>query len=173
MDVAVPISLPPPASPEARSLARALSVSTTLGDVLVGRGHTGVEETKRFLAPKLAHLTSPEAMEGRGAAADRLAFAVKHGERVAVFGDYDCDGITSASLLTEALRTLGGEIVPLLASRFEGGYGFSAPALARVLATSPRVLVTCDCGSSDHPRIAAARDAGVDVIVIDHHLVPP
>ena len=168
----MPISLPSPASPEARSLARALSISTTLADVLLGRGHSDLERTKRFLAPKLAHLTAPDAMIGRDGAAERLAFAVKNGERVVVFGDYDCDGITSASLLTEALRTLGGEVVPLLASRFAGGYGFSQPALERALAASPRVLVTCDCGSSDHPRIAAARAAGVDVIVIDHHLVP-
>jgi len=60
----------------------------------------------------------------------------------------------------------------MLASRFEGGYGLSDAALERILEARPRVLVTCDCGSSDHPRLERARAAGVDVIVVDHHLVP-
>src|SRR5207248_2520165 len=87
-------------------------------------------------------------------------------------GDYDCDGITSTAILTEVIRALGGQAAPLIASRFDGGYGFSAPALARVQDTGARLLITCDCGSSDHERLAAARTAGIDAVVIDHHLVP-
>src|SRR5439155_21732071 len=102
-------------------------------------------------------------------AADRLASAVRRRERVVVFGDYDVDGITSCAVVTSTMRVLGGDVVPVLASRFDGGYGFSARALERVLEASPRLIVTCDCGSSDHARIDDARRKGVDVVVIDHH----
>jgi single-stranded-DNA-specific exonuclease len=97
---------------------------------------------------------------------------VRAGERIAVFGDYDVDGTTATAILAGILERLGGDVVALAANRFDGGYGFSEPALARVRATGARVVVTCDCGSADHPRIEAAMRAGIDVIVVDHHLVP-
>jgi single-stranded-DNA-specific exonuclease len=111
-------------------------------------------------------------MADRDLAADRLAAAVRRRERVVVFGDYDVDGITSSALLTRVLRRLGGDVTALVASRFEGGYGLSDAALQRVLAERPAVVVTCDCGTSDHPRLASLRACGVDAIVVDHHKVP-
>ena len=163
---------PGEAAPAALELARTLGLAVTAADVLHRAGRADDPETRRWLEPLLAHLTPPDAMADRALCADRLARAVRAGERVAVFGDYDCDGITSTAIVTGVLRALGGDAVPLLATRQEGGYGFSAPALARVRESGARVLVTCDCGSSDHERIAAARAAGIDVLVIDHHLVP-
>ena len=117
-------------------------------------------------------MTSPDAMLDREAAVERVARAAKAGERVCVFGDYDADGVTAAALTTDVLRALGAEVVPLLADRFAGGYGVSRPALARILETRATLVVTCDCGSSDHERLAALEAAGVDVVVIDHHRVP-
>ena len=111
-------------------------------------------------------------MADRDAAAERLARAVRAHERICVFGDYDCDGITATAIITGILRALGGEVVPLLATRREGSYGLSHRALQRVLATSATLLVTCDCGSSDHERLEVVRARGVDAVVIDHHLVP-
>jgi single-stranded-DNA-specific exonuclease len=89
-----------------------------------------------------------------------------------VFGDYDCDGMTSAAIFTEALRKLGGDVTPVLASRFDGGYGFSKTALERVLALRPGLIVTCDCGSSDHASLELVKERGIDAVVVDHHLVP-
>jgi single-stranded-DNA-specific exonuclease len=163
---------PGEASAEALGLARELGVSITLGDVLHRAGRGSDEATTRFLAPRLAHLTPPDAMADRDAATSRLARAVRANESIAVFGDYDCDGITATAVLTSIVRAVGGRVSPLIASRSAGGYGFSQPALQRVRETGASLLVTCDCGSSDHERIAAARAAGIDVIVIDHHLVP-
>jgi single-stranded-DNA-specific exonuclease len=131
-----------------------------------------VETARRFLSPRLADLSSPANMLDRAVAAARLARAIRSGERIAVFGDYDCDGITATAVLTELLRALGAEVVPLVARRFEGGYGVSSPAVQRILATGARLLVTCDCGSSDHVSLRALAEQGVEVIVIDHHLVP-
>ncbi|HEY6562566.1 MAG TPA: single-stranded-DNA-specific exonuclease RecJ [Polyangiaceae bacterium] len=157
---------------EARSWGQALGMTATVADFLLRCGHVDVDRARRFLEPKLAHLTPPHEMADRALAADRLAHAVRRQEPIAVFGDYDCDGITSAAIVTEILRALGGTATPFLASRFAGGYGVSAAAVERVLASGARVLVTCDCGSSDHESLGVLRARGVDVIVIDHHLVP-
>ena len=149
-----------------------MGLSFTAADVLFRRGHRPGQELERYLDPKLAHLTAPDAMADLEPAAERIARAISEREPICVFGDYDCDGITSTAILTEVIGTLGGDVTPLLASRFAGGYGFSAPALQRVKDVGARLLVTCDCGSSDHERLEAARRAGIDAVVIDHHLVP-
>ena len=165
-------ALPSPAGDAVRALARDLGVSVTAASVLVHRGYEGVAGARAFLDPKLAGLSCPDEMQGRREAVVRLARAVRAKERVCVFGDYDADGITSAALMTEVLGLLGADVVTCLADRFEGGYGVSDEAMARILGHGPSLIVTCDCGSSDHERLALARDRGVDVIVIDHHRVP-
>lgn len=166
------ITDPGPASDAAFDVARALGVTITVADVLLRSGRVADDATRRWLDPRLAHLTVPDGMADREAAAERIAHAVRRGERICVFGDYDCDGITAAAVMTSALRSLGGDVVPMLATRREGAYGLSHVALGRIRQSSPGLLVTCDCGSSDHERIAAANAAGIDVVVIDHHLVP-
>jgi len=139
---------------------------------VAARGLAEGAALESFLHPRLATLTPPTGMADREAAARRLATAVRKAELVVVFGDYDCDGMTATAILTDGLRRLGGRVETSLASRFDGGYGLSSAALARISARSPGLVVTCDCGSSDHAAIAELRRAGVDVVVIDHHLVP-
>jgi single-stranded-DNA-specific exonuclease len=162
----------PPRLEAARSLAAALSLSETAASVLLRRGFAEPDAATRFFDPRLANLTPPALMKDRDEASARLSRAVRARERICIFGDYDADGVTSAALMTDVLRTLGGDVTTLLADRFDGGYGLSDAALARVLDTGCTLLVTCDCGSSDHPRLFEARRRGLDVIVIDHHRVP-
>jgi single-stranded-DNA-specific exonuclease len=161
-----------PLSALAELFSRRLGLSQTIAAWLARTGHADVSATERFLNPRLADLTRPDAMADRDVVAQRLARAVRRGELVAVFGDYDCDGITSCAIMTEVLRSLGGRAVPLVASRFDGGYGVSPAAVERILATRASVLVTCDCGSSDHASLRVLAARGLDVVVIDHHLVP-
>ncbi len=163
---------PGPPSDEACELARTVGFSFTVADALQRAGWAAGAKLDRWLEPKLAHLTPPDGMADLDQAAQRVADAIRGHESIAVFGDYDCDGITSTAIVTEAIEALGGTVTPLLANRFAGGYGFSNPGLERVLQTKASLLVTCDCGSADHERLAAARKAGVDSVVIDHHLVP-
>src|SRR5262245_36362252 len=108
---------PGEASPEAVALARELGVTITAADILHRAGRGPGEETQRFLDPRLLHLTPPDAMADREASSERIARAVRAGERICVFGDYDCDGITAAAIMTSVLRSLGGAVVPLLATR--------------------------------------------------------
>jgi single-stranded-DNA-specific exonuclease len=151
-------------------------MTLTVAEHLVRLGHgtsgEALGRTERYVEPRLRDLTSPDAMADRKKAAARLAQAVRSQEPICVFGDYDCDGITSAAILSDVLEALGGRVTARLASRFDGGYGVSRAALEGILATRPRLLVTCDCGSSDHETLAEAVAHGIDVIVIDHHLVP-
>jgi single-stranded-DNA-specific exonuclease len=157
---------------EVAGLMAELGLCRTVATWLVRRGHTEPARVRAYLEPKLRDLSDPAPMLDRERAADRLAQAVRQRESVVVFGDYDCDGMTSTAILTEALRQLGGEVKPLLASRFDGGYGLSELALKRVLAARPGLVVTCDCGSSDHAALRVLGQHGIDVVVIDHHLVP-
>lgn len=126
----------------------------------------------QYLDPRLSDLTSPEQMADRKLIAERLASAIRKKERIVVFGDYDCDGMTAAAILSDVIEELGGVAIPHLASRFHGGYGLSASALERVLASAPQLVVTCDCGSSDHESLRKLKEQGIDTLVIDHHLVP-
>ena len=160
------------ADPEAeRSLASELGVSPLVARVLVARGLTGAEEAREFLSPSLERdWEDPLCIPGMGEVADRLGRALDRGEKIAVFGDFDVDGMTSTCLLTLALRRLGGSVFPFIPHRFGEGYGLSREALARVReACDPDLVVTVDNG------IAAAREVewlvaeGVDVAVTDHH----
>ena len=150
----------------------ARSLGTRTVRAYVERLGLSAKDCERYLNPRLSHLTPPEQMADRAAAASRLARAVRGGERIVVFGDYDCDGMTATAILSDILEELGGHVSPLIANRFDGGYGVSRRALARILAEEPQLVVTCDCGSSDHETLAELGARGVDVIVIDHHLVP-
>jgi single-stranded-DNA-specific exonuclease len=156
----------------AREFAKVLRITPTVAEILLRLGHADPERTQRFLEPRLAHLTPPDEMLDRSALAERLAEAIQKAERIVVFGDYDCDGITSTAILASAIEALGGAVVVELASRFEGGYGLSSRALERVLAHAPTLVVTCDCGSSDHESIRELGRRNIDCLVIDHHLVP-
>jgi single-stranded-DNA-specific exonuclease len=155
-----------------RALAAELGITATAATVLTRRGYGLAGTARAYLDPKLASLSPPDSMRDRAEAVARLVRAARAGERMCVFGDYDADGVTSAALMTETMRLMGAEVVTCLADRFDGGYGVSTEAMGRVLATGATLLVTCDCGTSDHERLQVARQRGLDVIVIDHHRVP-
>jgi single-stranded-DNA-specific exonuclease len=164
----------PPDRDRADALARALSVSPVTAQLLLNRGFDEPERARRFFAPRLAELRRPDGdapMAGFAIAVERLARAVGAGETVGVFGDYDVDGVTSCALLATFLRDAGGRVVPRVARR-SSGYGFGVGDAALFADAGCAVVVTCDCGTSDHDALAAARARGLDVIVVDHHQVP-
>src|SRR5262245_35230358 len=139
--------------------------------LLVARGIAEADLAARFLAPRLADLRPPDGMADLPRALDRLAAAIAAGETIGVFGDYDVDGVTTAAILTSALRAFGARVVARAASR-HAGYGLGVQDVQRFAADGCRLLVTGDCGTSDHDALRAARTSGIDAIVIDHHELP-
>jgi len=155
----------------ARVLAKEIGVRRLIATILLGRGIDDSARASRFLSPRLSDLRRPDGMADLERTLQRLAAALSGHERIAVFGDYDVDGVTTAAVLASTLRALGGEVVARVASR-HAGYGLGTADVARFADEGCRVLVTGDCGTSDIEALALARSRGVDAIVIDHHQVP-
>ncbi len=157
-----------------RRLADALDVPATVAAILVGRGQADPEQAKSFLDPRLQAVSDPFLLPGMDRAVARLTNALRNKERIAIFGDYDVDGIAAATLLASTLRQLGGCATPFLPNRGREGYGFTPAALARCLAhCRPTLIVTADCGTGANETVALARAADCDVIVTDHHAPAP
>ncbi|MBW5799179.1 DHHA1 domain-containing protein [Halomonas elongata] len=173
-----PRILPRPrdAAVEQRALAEGLT--PLQARILAGRlgGYTG--ELAPLVAPSLRYLAHPERLQDGRRAAERIARAVTEGEHIGILTDYDVDGITSHVVIRRTLNELFGipenRLHSLIGHRIHDGYGISLPLVERTLSLSPRpsLVITADCGSSDEPRIARLREAGIDVVVSDHHALP-
>ncbi len=140
--------------------------------ILAGRGLDTAEAIEQFLNPNAGRLHRPDSLPDIGAATDRLASALDRGERICVYGDYDVDGVSGTALLVSLLRGLDADVVHYLPDRVSEGYGLSPAGVDFCRRESVRLLVTNDCGSSDLAEVTAARDAGIDTIVTDHHEPP-
>jgi single-stranded-DNA-specific exonuclease len=140
-----------------------------LARILVARG-VGLDEVEDFINPSLkALMPDPSHLLDMDAAAARVAQAVMAGERIAIFGDYDVDGATSSALLVHFLRALGTEPLVYIPDRMKEGYGPNAPALLSLKERGASLVITVDCGTLSFEPLEAAHQAGVDVIVVDHH----
>ncbi len=148
-----------------------LGVHKVTARCLLGRGLEKGAPAKAFLEPRLSKLRPPVGLAGLTDALPRLVLAAQQGERVGVFGDYDVDGVTTATLLTEALESFGMRVVTRVASR-KAGYGFTVEAAQEFVDAGCTLILTGDCGTSDIPSIERAAAHGVPVIIIDHHTVP-
>lgn len=160
-----------PDTSKVAELAKALAIHEVTARCLVSRGILESSAATTFFRPSLAALRPPIGLAGLPEALVRLVRAAKDGERVGVFGDYDVDGVTSATLLSEAMEAFGIEVVARVASR-KAGYGFGQEQAKELVEAGCKLIVTCDCGTSDEDSITLANDAGCEVIVIDHHTVP-
>ena len=156
----------------AARLAQALSLHPLAARVLASRGLAEPERAERFLAGRLADLPDPFLMRGMEAAVSRLVRALDSGERIACYGDYDVDGVTSTVLLAGFLRAAGGDVVTYTPHRLVEGYGLNAGAVGRLAAQGVRLIVTLDCGITSVAEVQEAARRGVDVVVVDHHTVP-
>jgi single-stranded-DNA-specific exonuclease len=156
----------PDAAPE---LERA-GFSPWLAVALARRGVTDAASAERYLNPSLDQLHDPFLLAGMEAGVERLLRARDGKEKIAIVGDYDVDGVTSTALLLAVLGACGIEAVPILPNRLAEGYGFQAIHVERARDQGCRLIVTADCGSSSTSAVQAAFDAGLDVLVTDHHL---
>jgi single-stranded-DNA-specific exonuclease len=152
--------LPNPDTDQADRLAAALSVDRLAARVLVARGLGDPETAAHFLSDALADLP------------DRLVRAVRGGEPVTLYGDYDVDGVCSTALLSLFLEECGAKVRTSIPHRIRDGYGLNPAAVERIAGDGTRVLVTLDCGITAAVEVGRARDLGLDVVVVDHHTVP-
>lgn len=153
-------------------LAEQLGISPLLLHLLHLRGVTGTAEVDSFLSPHLRLLAAPDQWPGVTAAAQTLCAALTQGKKLAVWGDYDVDGITASTLVLDVLEHHGFDVLPHLPDRCTEGYGLNAAALEKLAAEGVEALLTVDCGISDVDAVAKARELGMTVIISDHHLPP-
>ncbi len=164
-----------PADPDAAAeLARHLKLSPTTAQALLNRGfaHTNLDAARLFLEPKLGDLLDPATLPGVPQAAERIAKAVREGETIAIFGDYDVDGITATSILWHALIQGGidqQKLVTYIPHRVDEGYGLNADAIEQLARDGVTVLISVDCGITARDEATRAKKLGVDLIVTDHH----
>jgi single-stranded-DNA-specific exonuclease len=155
------------------TLVAQLQLPEAIAAILVRRGHGDPDAAKAFLRPQLESLHDPWTLPDMETAVERIASAIDDGEPILVHGDYDVDGVCGTTLLTRALRELGARVEPFVPNRLKDGYDFGPAGLAAALERDCRLVLTCDCGIAAHETVTAARDAGIDVVVSDHHTPPP
>ncbi len=154
----------------ANRLRTTLGLSSVAARVLAGRGIETSEAAEAFLEPSLAGLHDPFLFADMEAAVDRLLYAIRCGERIVVHGDYDVDGITSTVLLIMVLRHLGADAEFVLPHRIDDGYGLNPSGIDKATEVGAQVLICVDCGITAHEACALAKQRGIDVIVVDHHI---
>lgn len=154
----------------ATALRQTLALPDCVARILASRG-VGPEEAEAFLNPSLrTSIPDPSHLLDMDPAAERIASAVMRGETLAIFGDYDVDGATSSALLAQYLRALGSHPLLYIPDRITEGYGPNTPALLGLKARGASVVITVDCGTLSFEPLEAAHAAGLDVIVVDHHI---
>ncbi|CAA7627110.1 Single-stranded-DNA-specific exonuclease recJ [Candidatus Terasakiella magnetica] len=154
----------------ALALSQRLGLPEMVGRVLAAR-NVSLDEAESFLNPTLRDLLpDPGHLKDMDKAVERLVQAVTSGETIGIFGDYDVDGATSSALLHNVLDAVGATVRVYIPDRITEGYGPNAAALARLQAEGVGVVVTVDCGATAFEPLTAAQEAGLDMIVVDHHV---
>lgn len=137
------------------------------------RGVETATEALEYLFDAPPTATSPFQLPDAEAALDRIERAVRADESIAVYGDFDVDGITATAILTEAIRAVGGRVTPFIPDRFTEGYGIHKSALRELhQQQGATLIITADCGISAVDEVAYANELGQDVVIIDHHSIP-
>ena len=140
-----------------------------LQQLLFNRGYSSDVEARAFLRAEANFDTSPFQMIGMSAAVERILYALDHHEQVAIYGDYDVDGVTATALLVQTLRELGIEVRGYIPNRFDEGYGLNIEALSALKEDGVSLVITVDCGIRSPDEAAHARQIGLDLIITDHH----
>jgi single-stranded-DNA-specific exonuclease len=152
--------------------ARFQTFHPVVAQILYNRGYTDPEEARAFLLGQTP-LGDPFKMRGVTDAVVRIRRAIKKGESIVVYGDFDADGVTSTALLVTVLSALGANVQPYIPHRVDEGYGLNAAALRKLAARGVNLVITVDCGIRSLKEVEAGNQAGLDMIVTDHHSVGP
>ena len=154
---------------QARLLEHELGIAAVTARLLCIRGLGEIETARRFLAPVLEDLHDPFALSDMTPAVDRILGAVERGERIAVHGDYDVDGVTSTVILRRVLELIGANVVHFIPERLKDGYGLQPASVERLRAEGAALVISVDCGIRGLDAARRARELGLDLIITDHH----
>jgi single-stranded-DNA-specific exonuclease len=159
---------------QALAIAQRLELPEIVGRLLASRGQT-IDTAEGFLNPRLRDLMpDPSSLRDMDRAVARIIAAIEQGQQIAIFGDYDVDGATSAALLMRFLRAVGAKPIRLyVPDRMAEGYGPNGPAMHKLKSEGVDLVVTVDCGITAFAPLQAAADLGLDVVVVDHHMAEP
>jgi single-stranded-DNA-specific exonuclease len=156
-----------PVTPEANEALCAFS--PVMRQLLFNRGYATDADARAYLRAESVFDTSPFQMAGIQATMERVGFAIEHQQPIAIYGDYDVDGVTATALLVQSLTALGGKVFGKIPNRFEEGYGLNNEALLKIKSEGIKLVITVDCGIRSHEEAAYARFIGLDLIISDHH----
>ena len=140
-----------------------------LRQLLYNRGYATDAEARAFLKAETSFAADPMQLTGMGEAVERICFSLEGGEPIAIYGDYDVDGVTATALLVQTIRALGGNVEGYIPNRFDEGYGLNNDALDSLQARGVKLVITVDCGIRSPAEAAHAREIGLDLIISDHH----
>ena len=157
-----------------KALVADLNCHPVTATLLANRSLFSKQEAMAFFSPSLSNIRHPFEIKDMKKAVDRLIYAIEKEERVLVFGDYDADGITSTVILVEFLNRIGASVVFYVPHRVNEGYGLKAHHISKVaVPQKANLMITVDCGSDSHDAVTRANEAGIDVIITDHHAISP
>ncbi len=154
---------------EVRGFSQRLDFPLPLAQVMLNRGVKNIEQARAYLKPQWSDLEDPFLLQGVEEAAERVSSALKAGERMMVFGDYDVDGLTATALLSYVLKGLGGDVTTYIPNRLIEGYGLSLEGVQAAKERGVSLLITVDCGITASQEVRIAKELGIEVIVTDHH----
>ena len=155
------------------NLVTELDISSITARILANRGYNNPAQVRDFLDCSLDKMHDPYAFQDMKEAVKRIKRAVDKGEKIVIYGDYDVDGITSTALLMNYLAEQGGDVDFYIPNRLTEGYGLNKSALRTLAQEETELVITVDCGIKGHEEIGLVNELGLDIIVTDHHTVPP
>ena len=161
--------IPPVITPSAEQALAAVTASALLKQILFNRGYATNAEALAYLKAEPNFNTDPFQLTGMRAAVDRIIYALEHHEPIAIYGDYDVDGVTATALLVQTLKAMDGEVHGYIPNRFDEGYGLNNDALDHLKADGVKLVITVDCGIRSQNEALHARTLGLDLIISDHH----
>ncbi|MDA0409758.1 single-stranded-DNA-specific exonuclease RecJ [Levilactobacillus brevis] len=159
-------------SAEAQALATAADISPIVAQILWNRGYQTAPAAHDFLNPGPEQLHDPSLLHDMDKGIERIETAIGEEQQITIYGDYDADGVTSTAILYETLNEMGAKVNYYIPNRFSDGYGPNVAAFEKLIAAGTQLFVTVDNGVAGNEAIAAAKKAGVDVVVTDHHELP-
>jgi single-stranded-DNA-specific exonuclease len=156
-------------SQDIKRLAEELTVSPVIATLLVQRGITTFDQAKAFFRPDLNMLHDPFLMNDMEKAVHRLETALRHGEKILVYGDYDVDGTTSVSMVFSFIRKHHHEVDYYIPDRYDEGYGISFKSIDYAISRQVSLIIALDCGIKAVDKVAYANEHNIDIIICDHH----